>query len=56
MNKQYDTEEEYLKHYKPGDYARPSVTADILLFTLDEAGTASLPGLLGSAGRLRGDR
>lgn len=36
MNKQYDTEEEYLKHYKPGDYARPSVTADILLFTLDE--------------------
>ena len=29
------TEEEFLAAYKPGDYERPSVTADILLFTAE---------------------
>lgn len=28
------TEEEFLKQYSPGDYARPSVTTDILVFTV----------------------
>ncbi|BFL47715.1 NUDIX hydrolase [Lactonifactor longoviformis] len=32
----FETEEEFLENYKPGDYERPSVTVDILLFTLDE--------------------
>lgn len=30
------TEEEYLKQYRPGDYDRPSVTVDMLLFGMDE--------------------
>lgn len=34
-NKDGLTEQEFLKQYKPGDYDRPSVTADILLFTID---------------------
>ena len=29
------TEEEYLAQYKPSDYARPSVTVDMLIFTLN---------------------
>ena len=29
------TEEEFLKAYKPGDYERPSVTVDMLIFTID---------------------
>ncbi len=36
------TEEEFLKNYKPGDYERPSVTADILVFTLSKRGELSL--------------
>ena len=34
-NKDGLTEKEFLEQYKPGDYDRPSVTADILLFTID---------------------
>ena len=34
-NKDGLTEQEFLKQYKSGDYDRPSVTADILLFTID---------------------
>ena len=34
-NKDGLTEQEFLKQYKPGDYDRPSITADILLFTID---------------------
>lgn len=30
------TEEEFLKKYKPGDYERPSLTVDMVLFTLDD--------------------
>ena len=30
------TEKEFLEKYKPGDYERPSVTVDMLLFTIDE--------------------
>ncbi len=29
------TEEEFLKQYRPGDYERPSVTVDMLLFGMD---------------------
>lgn len=29
-------EQEFLKKYKPGDYERPSVTSDILVFTTEE--------------------
>ncbi|MDE7326156.1 MAG: NUDIX hydrolase [Lachnospiraceae bacterium] len=36
------SEEEFLKNYRPGDYERPSVTADILVFTLSERGELSL--------------
>lgn len=35
-NKDGLTEEEFLKAYKPGDYEKPSVTVDMLLFTIDE--------------------
>ena len=28
------TEQEYLQNYDPGDYPRPSVTADVVLFTI----------------------
>ena len=34
-NAQGLTEKEFLEAYKPGDYERPSVTADILLFTIE---------------------
>ena len=29
------TEEEFLKNYRPGDYERPSVTVDMLIFAVD---------------------
>lgn len=35
-NKQGLTEAEFLKQYKPGDFERPSVTVDNLLFTVDK--------------------
>lgn len=35
-NKDGLTEQEFLAQYKHGDYERPSVTADILLFTIDK--------------------
>ncbi len=35
-NKDGLTEEEFLKNYKPGDYERPSLTVDMVLFTLDD--------------------
>lgn len=34
-NKDGLTEKEFLEKYKPGDYERPSVTVDMLLFTVD---------------------
>lgn len=34
-NKDGLTEKEFLEQYKPGNYERPSVTADILLLTID---------------------
>ncbi len=37
-----DSEEEFLRNYRPGDYDRPSVTVDILVFTLSERGELSL--------------
>ena len=30
------TEEEFLRQYKPGDYERPSVAADMVIFTVTE--------------------
>lgn len=33
VNRDGLTEEEYLSQYRPGDYERPSVTADILIFS-----------------------
>lgn len=33
LNKDGLTEDEFLKNYKPGDYERPSVTVDMLIFT-----------------------
>ena len=36
------SEEEFLKNYNPADYDRPSVTVDILVFTLSERGELSL--------------
>lgn len=35
-------EEEFLKNYRPGDYERPSVTADTLVFTQTRRGELSL--------------
>lgn len=60
------TEEEYLKNYRPGDYERPSVTVDMLIFAVDnreesirllliKRKKSSLPGLLGAAGRICGN-
>lgn len=34
-NKAGLTEKEFLEQYRPGDYERPSVTVDVLLFTVD---------------------
>lgn len=37
MKKGYEeAEKEFLKNYKPGDYEKPSVTVDILIFTIDD--------------------
>lgn len=35
INKDGLTEKEFLERYEPGDYQRPSVTVDMLLFTVD---------------------
>ena len=40
VNKEYRnkdglTEKEFLERYTPGDYDRPSVTVDMLIFTID---------------------
>lgn len=35
-NKKGLTEKEFLEQYNPGNYERPSVTVDMLLFTIDE--------------------
>lgn len=35
LNKDGLTEKEFLERYKPGDYERPSVTVDMLLFTVN---------------------
>lgn len=35
-NKNGLTEKEFLERYRPGDYSRPSVTVDNLIFTIDE--------------------
>ena len=32
------TEKEFLAQYRPGDYERPSVTVDILIFAVDQDG------------------
>ena len=57
------TEEEFLKSYNPGHYARPSVAADMAIFTVtdqEESNYRKLPeknlsilliGMLGPAGR-----
>ena len=39
-NKDDLTEKEFLKIYEPGDYDRPSVTVDMLLFTIDDIHTS----------------
>lgn len=39
-NKDNLTEKEFLKVYEPGDYDRPSVTVDMLLFTIDDIRTS----------------
>lgn len=36
-NEQGLTEQEFLKQYKPGDYERPSVTVDMLVFAVNES-------------------
>lgn len=36
-NKDGLTEEEFLKNYNPGNYERPSLTVDMVLFTLDDS-------------------
>lgn len=36
LNKNGLTEEEFLKSYNPGNYERPSLTVDMVLFTLDD--------------------
>lgn len=38
-NKKGQTEAEFLAAYEPGDYERPSVTVDMLIFTVEEAKT-----------------
>lgn len=34
MSEQYETEAEFLAHYDPGAYPRPSVTADVVVLTI----------------------
>ena len=36
------TEQEFLARYKPGDFPRPSVTADVVVIALPSADTAAL--------------
>lgn len=36
------TEKEFLEQYKPADYERPSVTVDMLLFTVDSKPTSNI--------------
>ena len=36
------TEEQFLKEYSPGDYERPSVTTDILVFTVQNKDVADI--------------
>lgn len=36
LNKDGLTEEEFLNNYNPGDYERPSVTVDMLIFTFEK--------------------
>ena len=40
-NKDGLTEEEFLSQYRPGDYERPSVTVDMLLFTVGDSKKAN---------------
>ncbi len=40
-NKKGQTEAEFLAAYKPGDYERPSVTVDMLIFTVAETETGN---------------
>ncbi len=47
------SEEEFLKNYNPADYDRPSVTVDILVFTLSERGELSLLLIERGTGRCR---
>ena len=59
------TEEEFLKNYRPGDYERPSVTVDMLIFAVDNREESIrlllikrkiIPSwLLGAAGRICGN-
>lgn len=42
VNKDGLTEEQFLKHYKPGDYERPSNTVDMLLFTVADKESSSI--------------
>lgn len=41
INKDGLTEKEFLERYEPGDYERPSVTVDMLLFTVGNKKTAN---------------
>ena len=34
--KEYKSEEEFLKDYNPNDYERPSITSDVLLFSVSD--------------------
>ena len=46
------TEQEFLERYRPGDYARPSVACDMVIFTvMDRTRRPSISGMLGAARR-----
>ena len=34
--KEYKSEEDFLKDYNPNDYERPSITSDVLLFSVSD--------------------
>ena len=64
-NQAGQTLEEFLAAYHPKDYPHPSVTVDLLIFSLERArpellmcppGQPPLSGLLGAAGGLCGAR
>ena len=38
MEKEYSSEEEFLRDYNVNDYDRPSVTSDICLFSVSDEG------------------